>query len=443
MSFLPSSGTILLGNIRSTFRGAGDSNLIKFDQLYATSSNVTYGVFGIPTSGIIKMSDFYSKGVTAKTLPVFMKEATDTIFYKNKTTNALYGRGNYPVSSTQGSYTTYTLIDLGVGKVPKILTGSESEGAGSGFPEQCAILVLTTSNELLGTGNNAYGHLGNGNTANVYGSFVNMTNFGSLSNATIASVTLGYRRGIAADTLGRVHVWGVTDNAGMVTTTPMLFSQGSIIGKAIVQVSAYKHVLALDSTGQVHAWGENLKGQLGNNSVANTDIPVNVSLHGTLVGRKVKQISCTRSSSMAVDFTGKVHCWGDNFYGQCGIEESGNDKITPVETSLHGTLVGEVVTQIACGSGHKMALDSLGRVHVWGNNRLGQIGFGAFTDANIPYRPMQGSLAGKTVVAIHAGDDHSSAIDMNSNLHIWGRLPTDITRTEPILSVPSIVAIPT
>ena len=65
--------------------------------------------------------------------------------------------------------------------------------------------------------------------------------------------------------------------------------------------------------GTVKCWGSNASGQLGNNSLTSSKVPVSVS---ALTG--VKAISAGGSHSLARLFTGGVRSWGANLSGQLG-----------------------------------------------------------------------------------------------------------------------------
>jgi hypothetical protein len=76
--------------------------------------------------------------------------------------------------------------------------------------------------------------------------------------------------------------------------------------------------MALDATGRVHSWGGYGQGQLGNNSINNSYLPIDVS--GTssspINGVTIVAISCGYNHSFAIDATGKVYGWGANSLGQ-------------------------------------------------------------------------------------------------------------------------------
>lgn len=199
---------------------------------------------------------------------------------------------------------------------------------------------------------------------------------------------------------------------------------GVLAGKTIIAVSAddssNSHSLVLCSDGTLAAWGRNSSGQLGNNSTTGSSVPVVVAQNGVLAGKTVVAVSAGSEHTVALCSDGTLAAWGDNYYGQLG-NNSTTDSSVPVAVLQGGVLAGKTVIAISAGSGHNLALCSDGTLAAWGWNSSGQLGNNSTTGSSVPVVVTQsGVLAGKTVVAISTGSDHSLALCSEGTLAAWG-----------------------
>ena len=237
------------------------------------------------------------------------------------------------------------------------------------------LVLQWAATRAVGFGYNQYGQLGNGSTAN--------------SNLQVA-----------------------------VTST------GVLAGKTVTAIEAGgRHSLALCSDGTVAAWGYNSEGQLGNNSTADSSVPVAVNRSGVLSGKRVVAIAAGNSHSVALCSDGTLATWGGNTHGQAG---SGNDTtgwfLTPVAVDTTGVLAGKTVVAVAAGANHTLALCSDGTLAAWGHNYEGELGNGeAFSERSSPVAvDRSGVLSGKTVTGISAGEYHSLVVCSDGSMAAWG-----------------------
>jgi alpha-tubulin suppressor-like RCC1 family protein len=91
----------------------------------------------------------------------------------------------------------------------------------------------------------------------------------------------------------------------------------------------------------------------------------------------IKSISSTATSAIALDSDGHVWFWGNNDFNESGLGEDGvnisEHQVIPRKiTTFQNNNV--VVTKIASGSGHHLALDSDGNVWSWGGSRGPELG---------------------------------------------------------------------
>ena len=107
--------------------------------------------------------------------------------------------------------------------------------------------------------------------------------------------------------------------------------------------------------------------------------------------------------------SGSVYTWGAGECGQLGTGRCTNREI-PAEVPFGGVKVIEV----ACGSGHVIALLERGTVCGWGLNKSGQLGLG---DTATKFAPERGQ---RSFAKIFANGNSSAAIDDDGQLFTWG-----------------------
>jgi alpha-tubulin suppressor-like RCC1 family protein len=118
----------------------------------------------------------------------------------------------------------------------------------------------------------------------------------------------------------------------------------------------------------------------------------------------------------------QAFAWGGNSNGQLG-DNSTTSRQLPVPVTATGVLAGKTLLAVAAGNGHSLALCSDGTLAAWGNNRNGQLGNNSTTNSSLPVvvnTDTNSALHGKTVVAIAAGFDHSIALCADGTVAGWG-----------------------
>ncbi len=158
--------------------------------------------------------------------------------------------------------------------------------------------------------------------------------------------------------------------------------------------------------------GKNALGQLANYSTSGTSSRIDIP-------EKVSQVAAGFDHSLALTEKGSVYAWGDNTYGQVGINSAKG--IVSGPRKIEGL---PAITEISAGFRHSIALDIDGNVWVWGNNIAGQLGTGDRADLR---KPTQISLPGKAA-SITAGHRFSLAILDNERVYGWGAKCTNDTK---------------
>lgn len=160
----------------------------------------------------------------------------------------------------------------------------------------------------------------------------------------------------------------------------------------------------------IRCWGSNPYGELGNNSLSTSQVPVNVAS----VGKVFKTISLGSGFACALSSEREVFCWGRNTNGQIGDGTTANRR-TPVGPIVFPT----TVEQISAGLGSVCALLSNSTIRCWGQNSYGQLGDNSTIGKLAPSTTVGGLIATPTSVSV--GHSHACALLINGQVQCWGR----------------------
>jgi len=163
------------------------------------------------------------------------------------------------------------------------------------------------------------------------------------------------------------------------------------------------------SNGAVRCWGRNSTGQLGNNTLVSAKFPVQVSgIDG--VAAKATGIAVGTDFACARISNGTIRCWGNNAAGQLGNNTVIRSKVpVVVKTSATASLSG--ATTVSAGAGHACAIRGAGtaaRVLCWGANASGQLGLGDVVNRRVATLLSSGVLNGVKSLAL--GGAHTLAV---------------------------------
>ena len=180
--------------------------------------------------------------------------------------------------------------------------------------------------------------------------------------------------------------------------------------------------------GKVSCWGSNNLGQLGVNSTAHSDYPVDVRDHTGNTDTTLEniiQVSAGDEYTCAVNSAGEVLCWGTGRYGQLGNNSKRNDQHYPrfvngINNS--GRLNG--VIQVSTGYAHTCALEENGRVSCWGANGHYQLGrpYQNYRESYHPryVRASQNGPPLEGIVRVIVGALHTCATTSEKKILCWG-----------------------
>ena len=266
---------------------------------------------------------------------------------------------------------------IGDGTMDGHPTPVEVPGIAGAIAVTCGLLhtcVLFETGAMKCWGDNAEGQLGNGDQGNDSHSPVDVTGL----STGVAAIAAGGRHTCAAKGVGEIYCWG-KNNRGQVgddSTTnrdvPVLVE--TLGSGATAAVCGIEHTCALLDTGGVQCWGRNDQGQIGNTGAGGE---IHVPIHVTGLTSDVASITAGQKHTCAITTAGSAKCWGLNDHGQIGDGSTVN-RVTPFNVS--GMAAG--VVQIDAGWEHTCAVLERGVVMCWGSNEFGQVGNGLLDGLN-------------------------------------------------------------
>jgi alpha-tubulin suppressor-like RCC1 family protein len=148
----------------------------------------------------------------------------------------------------------------------------------------------------------------------------------------------------------------------------------------VTQISAGStHTCAVLNDRTARCWGIRNDGRLGDNTIAGESrVPAIVTTGAGTALLGVTQISAGGSHTCAVLDDGTARCWGLNTSGQLGNDSVVSSSVPVTVTTGAGTaLLG--VAQISAGTNHTCAVIDGGMARCWGLNSSGRLGDGTTT----------------------------------------------------------------
>ncbi|MFA5119199.1 MAG: autotransporter-associated beta strand repeat-containing protein [Candidatus Omnitrophota bacterium] len=301
-------------------------------------------------------------------------------------------------------------------------------------------VALTDDGYVFSWGSNVYGQLGDGTTAD--GLTPVQVLSGEQGGGTylhnVSKISAGGYHSVALADDGSLYDWGYNgygqlgNNETANSLTPVRVHGVGDIGNlsGITEIAAGGFETAAVGSGFVYCWGYNGEGELGNNSIVDSHVPVQV-LSGAQGGgtylHNISKVAVGGCQVLALVSDGTVFSWGYNGDGELG-DGTTNDRLVPVQV-LSGEQGGgsylHSISQISAGDAHSLALANSGFVYSWGYNNEGQLGNGTVIDAHSPVRVLSGEQGNgvylQNVSNISAGAAHSLAIASGAYVFSWGQ----------------------
>ena len=327
----------------------------------------------------------------------------------------------------------------------------------------------------------------------------------------LVGITAGNDHTCVTKRNGKVYCWGRNDlgQAGVASTVMCVYyfcvDQPRFVTMAALVDAGDHHTCTLDAAGNASCWGNNGQGQLGiasqppYYSAVNLPTPVTgghqfssisaghastcgLTLSGTYCWGAIaagstspwqiagwnpyqQRVSVGYMHACAIYVVGSwrgAGCWGNNTYGQAGVDPaqlpfpapavqaSFDTTLTALSAQAYTTCADQSSGRVQCvgynGSGelgngnnlstfqaqtvgmgmalsgvssglqHSCALNPAGQAFCWGNGWWGQLGNGVSGLSNSP----QAVTGGRSYRAIAAGYQHTCAIGTDNHIYCWG-----------------------
>uniref|UniRef100_A0A672H1P7 HECT domain-containing protein n=1 Tax=Salarias fasciatus TaxID=181472 RepID=A0A672H1P7_SALFA len=236
----------------------------------------------------------------------------------------------------------------------------------------------------------------------------------ALDAQIIVAVSCGESHTLALNDKGQVFSWGLGSDGqlGLNNFEECVRVPRNIKSLSDVQIAQvacgywHSHALSRGKAGQIFSWGQNRYGQLGLG--ANAQSISTPQLIQSLQGIPFAQISAGGAHSFALTLSGAVFGWGRNKFGQLGLNDC-NDRCYP---SLLKSLRSQKVIYISCGEDHTAALTKEGGVFTFGAGGYGQLGHNCTNHEINPRKVFE--LMGNVVTQIACGRQHTLAFTPSS-----------------------------
>lgn len=182
--------------------------------------------------------------------------------------------------------------------------------------------ALTTQGKVLCWGYNEYGQLGDGTTTNR-----SMPVLVSGLDGPVKSISASLNHVCALEVSGIVKCWGQNSygKLGNGSLTDSLLPVAVVALPEPVKLieTGFYHSCAVGDSGGVYCWGQNSLGNLGDGTTTNRLIPVSV----VGLGNNVAEIAAGWSSTCVMSSYTNIKCWGGGALGALGNESTANSSV--------------------------------------------------------------------------------------------------------------------
>lgn len=332
---------------------------------------------------------------------------------------------------------------------PKLIEGLSNENIMQVSCGDSHTSAVSTLGVVYSWGCGSYGRLGQGSEGDIFIPSIIST----FTGKRMYLVACGFRHTLALSIHGEVFSWGagnygvtglfdIKDMRSMLVPLKIQFLEGKKVTQ--IAVGAW-HSVVITSAGETWTWGYHGHGRLGLGSEVRTDQPfpkqipsdyiygitgglriveriaqVTGSKQLAIVGGardawKIVSVACGAQFSLALTKSGTVWIWGESKNGALGIGEKDEDQQVP---TICSGLNNYIISSVACGSQHCIAITTQGEALSWGNGKYGQLGTGHLGICFVP--KLITMMTGKTPILASCGEDFSLIMTEMGEVYSFG-----------------------
>ncbi|XP_032385019.1 X-linked retinitis pigmentosa GTPase regulator isoform X2 [Etheostoma spectabile] len=183
-----------------------------------------------------------------------------------------------------------------------------------------------------------------------------------------------------------------------------------LVEESTLLSSQNQMILMSAENGRLLMFGGNTWGQLGLGFKPVTSKPASVK---SLKSENVKHVACGRDHTIVCTRQGSVFVAGSNQEGQLGLGHCNN---TTSFHLLHPFCDRAPIKMLSAGCNTSAALTEDGRLFMWGDNAVGQIGLG---DEEFAAEPREVDVR-EAVIWVSCGYHHSAFVTVDGDLYTFG-----------------------
>ncbi|XP_018324539.1 secretion-regulating guanine nucleotide exchange factor [Agrilus planipennis] len=271
-------------------------------------------------------------------------------------------------------------------------------------------LILDNTGHVFSCGWNCKGQLG-GSDDTLHFELIDI-----LRGFKVSQISCGWDYSAAITECGKLFVWGNNTYTQLglgksitCTSIPTRLQVSQKLATGFKMVSCgLRHMAVTTKEDCVVVAGSGSKGQLGLGDNHTEDNYISVYKVPEL--ESIASVVTGQHHTLALKSDGTLFGWGDNKYGQVGLDMKLTKVSKPAEI-LHD----ESIKSIHAGWTHSGLLTKTGDLLLWGRNSYGQLGM----QRNELYQPEKLSAL-KDIAQVSMGSEHNLAVTKDGKLFSWG-----------------------